>query len=105
MNLLYLQQNVPPKRSGDFYHDVRQNAHDNPAILGIPDRLNHLCPPGGIVINPVKDPNRDSKLEERDQDFFHSPKRSFQIWTDRRIASAVLFWLISQTNKQFVGRS
>ena len=105
MNLLDLQQNVPAKGGGDFHHHVCQNAHADPAILGVADRLSHLRAPVGIVINPVKHPDRDAKLEKCDQDFFHSPKRSFQISTERRIASAVLFGLISQTNKQFVGRS
>src|SRR5206468_7333493 len=76
-----------------------------PTILGVPDSLNHLRAPVWIVIDPVKHSDRNAKLEKRDQDLFHFPKRSFQIWTDRRIASAVLFGLISQTNKQFLGRS
>src|SRR5207247_683257 len=104
-NLLDLQQNVPAKASSDFNHNVCQYAHHDPAILGVPYGLNHLCTPGRIVINPVKHPNRDAKLEDSDQDFLHSPKRSFQVCTDRRIAFAALFGLISQTNKQFVGRS
>src|SRR6266571_7845521 len=105
MNSLDLQQNVPAESGGNFHHNIRQNANYNPVILGVPDRLNHLRASVWIVINPVEHRDCDGELEQRDQDFFHSPKRSFQVCTDRRITSAVLFGLISQTNKQFVGRS
>ena len=44
-------------------------------VLSVSDRLNHLGAPAGIVINPVEHRNSDAKLEKRDQDFFHSPKR------------------------------
>src|SRR5262245_62351706 len=57
------------------------------------------------MINPVQYPDGDAHLENGDENLLHSPNRSFQIRTDWRIASAVLFGLISQTNKQFVGRS
>ena len=60
MNFLDLQQNMPAKCSGDFHNQVGQNAHGNPAILGVPDRLNHLSASGGIVINPVKHPDGDA---------------------------------------------
>src|SRR6266542_3288468 len=105
MDLLDFQQNVPAKGCSNFHDHVCQDADRNPTILSVSDRLDHLCAPVGIVINPVKHRNGDAKLEKGDQDFFHSPKRSFHIWTDWRIASAVLFAFISQTNKQFVGRS
>src|SRR5262249_8997062 len=104
-NLLHLQQNVPAKGSGYFYDQVCQNAHDNPAILGVPDSLTHLRAPGGIVIDPVKYPDGNAELENCDQDFLHSPKRSLHVSTDWRITSAVLLGLISHTNKQFVGSS
>src|ERR1041385_351903 len=96
---------MPAKGSSDFHHQICQNAHPDPAILGVADRLSHLHAPIGIVIDPVKHPDRDAKLEKCDQDFFHSLKRAFHISTERRIASTVLFGLISQTSKQFVGRS
>src|SRR5262249_17542269 len=105
MDLLYLQQNVPAKRSGHFYDQICQNAHHNPAILSVADSLNHLRAPVGIVINPVKHPDCDAELENCDQDFFHSPKRSLHVSTDWRITSRVLLGLISHTNKQFVGSS
>ena len=79
MNLLDLQQNVPAKSGRNFDHYVGQDADDNPAIMGVSDRLRHLGSPVGIVINPVEHRDGDGKLENRDQDFFHSPKRSFQI--------------------------
>src|SRR6266487_1023971 len=96
---------MPAKSGGNFHDRVCQDPKGNPAILSVPDRLNHLRAPVGIVINPIKHRDGDAKLEKSDQDFFHSPKRSFHIWTDWRIGSAVLFAFISQTNKQFVGRS
>src|SRR6266699_863952 len=105
MNSLDLQQNVPSESGGNFHHNIRQNANYNPVILGVPDRLSHLRASVGIVINPVEHRDCDGELEQRDQDFFHSPKLSFQTCTYRRISSAVLFGLISQTNKQFAGRS
>src|SRR6185437_2866043 len=105
MNLLDFQQNVPTKSGGHFHNYIGPDAQDNPAILSVPDRLNHLRAPVGIVINPVKHRDGDAKLKKDDQDLFHSPKRSFQVWTDWPIASAVPFAFISQTNKQFAGRS
>src|SRR6266481_8132216 len=105
MNSLDFQQNVPAESGGNFHHNIRQNANYNPMILGVPDRLSHLRASVGIVINPVEHRDCDGELEQRDQDFFHSPKRSFQTRTDRRIWPGLLFGLISQTNKQFAGRS
>src|SRR5262249_49273380 len=96
---------MPPKSGGNFHDQVCQDSHGNPAILSVSDRLHHLRAPVGIVVNPVKHRYGDAKLEKSYQDFFHSPKRSFHVWTDRRIALAVLFEFISQTNKQFAGRS
>src|SRR6266513_117648 len=61
--------------------------------------------PVWVVINPIQHPDGDGNLENCNQNLLHSSKRSFQIRTDWRIASAVVFGLISQTNKQFVGRS
>src|SRR5947207_5802462 len=105
MNLSKLQQNTPAKACSNFHNDVCEDSQSNPAILSISDRLDHLRAPVWIVINPVEHRSGDAKLEKRDQDFFHSPKRSFHIWTDWRIASAVLFGFILQTTKQFGGRS
>src|SRR5258708_39238991 len=105
VDVLHLQQHVPAKRGCYLHHQIGEHGHQNPAILRIPKRLDHLGAPVWIVINPIQDADRDAKLENRGQKLFHSPKRSFQIRTDWRIASAVLFGLISQTNKQFVGRS
>src|SRR5207249_9245307 len=96
---------VPTESSGNFHYDVCQDAEYNPVILGIPDRFSHLRASVGIVINPVKHRDCNGELEQRDQDFFHSPKRSFQTCTERRMSSGFLFGLISQTNKQFAGRS
>src|SRR5206468_716710 len=104
-NLLDLEQNVPSKRSRYFHNHIGQHAHRDPAILGVAERLEHLGAPVRIVINPVQHSDRDAKLKNCDQNLLHSPKRSFQIRTDWRIASAVLFGFISQTNKQFMGRS
>src|SRR6266496_1045856 len=105
MDLLDLQQNMPAKSGGNFHDHVCQDPQGNPAILSVSDCLEHLRAPAGIVINPVKHRDGDTKLEKSDQDFFHSPKRSFHIWTDWPIASAVVFAFISHTNKQFVGKS
>src|SRR5215510_12850020 len=105
MNLLDLQQHVPAKSGSNFHDHVCQNPKGDPSILSVSDRLNHLRASVGIVINPVEHRDGDAKLEKADQYLFHSPMRSFHILIDRRILSAVVSGCISQTNKQFVGRS
>src|SRR5690349_1825418 len=96
---------MPAKACCGFHYHIGENSHYHPAILGIPDRLGHLAPPARVVIDPIKHADCDANLKNRDENLLHSPKRSFHIWTDCRIASALLFGLISQTNKQFEGRS
>ena len=104
-NPLNLQQNVPAKGCSNFHDHVCQDAQRNPAILSVSDRLDHLRAPVGIVIDPVKHREVTLTWKSVTRIFFMSPKRSFHIWTDWRIVSAVLFAFIFQTNKQFVGRS
>src|SRR5215467_1253260 len=105
MNLLDLQQHVPAKSSCNFHGHICQDPQGDPLILSVSDGLHHLRASVGIVINPVEHRDGDAKLEKADQYLFHSPTRSFHISTDRRILSAVVFGCISQTSKQFVGRS
>src|SRR6266403_5113086 len=96
---------MPAKRSSNFYNHVCEDDKCNPGKMGIAQRLSHLRSFCGIMVNPIEQRDRDGELKKRGQDFFHSPKCCFQVWTDRRISSAVLCGLISQTNKQFEGRS
>ena len=63
MDLLNLQQNVPAKSGSTFHDHVRQDAHGNPAILGVSDRFDHLRAFVGIVIDPVKNRDGDGELE------------------------------------------
>jgi hypothetical protein len=81
---------------------VGKDAKYKPAVLSVPDCVNHLSAPVGIVINPIGHRDGDAELKMVTS-IFHSPKRSFQVWADLQMPAAVLFGLISQTNKQFAG--
>src|SRR6267143_882052 len=96
---------MPPQGRGDFHHDVGQNGSRNPLVVGLANRFDHGLADGWVVKNPVEERTGDRELQDGEKDLFHSPNRSFQLATDRRISSAVLRGLISQTNKQFGGRS
>ena len=105
IDLLHLEQNLPANSGRNFDKDVRENRRNDPRIVRRPQRFTHLGALHGIVKDPVENCNRNNELQQREQDFFHPPKRAFQVTTERRISSAVLRGLISQTNKQLGGRS
>ena len=105
MNLLNLEQDPPAHAGRQFDHEVTNERGDHPAVIGHPQRHRHLRALVRVVKNPEEHRDRDRDLEDSDEDFFHSPKRSFQRLTERRISSTVLRGLISQTNKQVAGRS
>ncbi len=102
---LHFQQDVPANGGGDLDEQIGEDAGPDPAVIRDAERVRHFRAFLRIVKDPVKDRGGDGELQDGEERFFHSPKRSFQTATDRRISSGVLRGLISQTNKQFGGRS
>src|SRR6266403_1243596 len=105
MNALDLEQNLPAHDGRELDDDVGEDGRADPAVVGITDRERHRGSDCGIVKDPVEERARDEQLQDGEQYFFHSPNCSFHRLTDNRISSAVRRGLISQTNKQFGGRS
>ena len=79
MNLLHLEQDLPADAGREFDHEVGNERGNDPAVIGHAQRDRHLRALVRIVKNPEEHRDRDRDLEDSDEDFFHSPKRSFQM--------------------------
>src|ERR1700732_2400492 len=105
MDVLHAQKNLPTRGRCDFHDQINDDADGDPSVIRGAQGDAHLRAFIWVMKNPIENGDGDGQLQESDEDLFHSPNCSFQIATERRISSAVLRGLISQTNKQSRGRS
>ncbi len=81
-NSLDLEQNVPTKRRRGFDHKIGKHAGDEPFKARVHNRLAHFREFLRIVIDPVKQADRDCELNDGEEDFFHEPKCFFHFATE-----------------------
>src|SRR6266446_1043911 len=105
MDVLHAQKNLPTRGRRDFHDQINDDADGDPSVIRGAQGDAHLRAFIWVVKNPIENGDGDGQLQESDEDFFHVPKCFFQPSTERRISSAVLRGLISQTNTQSRGRS
>ena len=82
-NLLHAKENLPTDSRSDLDNDIGDDGGCNPAIVGFLQSLAHFMALLWIMKNPDQERDRDRKLQCRDKNFLHPPKRSFQILTER----------------------
>ena len=101
----YIKMQTDAHKDAVALFSTYANSGDDPAIICSAKRLRHFGSLIRIVKNPDQHADGDGNLESRDQDFFHSPKRSFQIARDWVISSDDKRGLSSQTIWQSSGNS
>src|SRR5204862_7159942 len=84
---------------------VHEGGSAHLVVLRVADRHRHGLAHCWVVENPIQKRAGDEQLNDGKERFFHAPNRSFHRLTDNWISSTVRRGLISQTNKQFAGRS